>query len=444
MVLIYLRDVMPILISCAIFSMLAMAHKIFLPGKYSAFMQYKEEENVRKTIQSTSIRIIYLMVGTLCLNNILGFSEKQIGIGIFIACFLNIWTAIIQNRLLKLRKNRTEWLLLVGYVLFICTSVFIEIVTIRLIIPLLRGDTTVYWFDNQGVTILLSLFLMAFPVTVETILAKFARIVVIQTIDTFLEEVYILEQQFAINNYLIEKNKFVIDKEAKENDINAILLETVLKLEIFYRGRIYNRILEKIICRFFPKIAIKKNISVGIAQIRISTAEDILRKDASSFLGEICNDEFNIKICAKLIKKIINEYETLEEKNEWPYEQYVDIYDYISCQYLGAFVWQKDKTTLVYSAVLRSFMKEEKLYYMGTEQAGRCLVKIWKTGELQIQYNEFQELLEKIEECTIVRKAIYIDNQKVILEFICDNKDYVGLANQFGKEHHCEFYVDDI
>ena len=98
---------------------------------------------------------------------------------------------------------------------------------------------------------------MAFPVTVETILAKFARIVVIQTIDTFLEEVYILEQQFAINNYLIEKNKFVIDKEAKENDINAILLETVLKLEIFYRGRIYNRILEKIICRFFPKIAIK-------------------------------------------------------------------------------------------------------------------------------------------------------------------------------------------
>ena len=86
------------------------------------------------------------------------------------------------------------------------------------------------------------------------------------------------------------------------------MLETVLKLEIFYRGRIYNRILEKIICRFFPKIAIKKNISVGIAQIRISTAEDILRKDASSFLGEICNDEFNIKICAKLIKKIINEY----------------------------------------------------------------------------------------------------------------------------------------
>lgn len=96
---------MPILISCAIFSMLAMAHKIFLPGKYSAFMQYKEEENVRKTIQSTSIRIIYLMVGTLCLNNILGFSEKQIGIGIFIACFFKYLASNNTESVIKIKKK---------------------------------------------------------------------------------------------------------------------------------------------------------------------------------------------------------------------------------------------------------------------------------------------------------------------------------------------------
>lgn len=38
------------------------------------------------------------------LKLILEFTEKQIGIGIFIACFLNIWPAIIQNQLLKFRK----------------------------------------------------------------------------------------------------------------------------------------------------------------------------------------------------------------------------------------------------------------------------------------------------------------------------------------------------
>lgn len=70
--------------------------------------------------------------------------------------------------------------------------------TIRLFIPLLKGDTTVYWLDNQAITMFFSLILLAFPVTVETILSKFARIVVVQTIDTFVEEVYILEHQLNI------------------------------------------------------------------------------------------------------------------------------------------------------------------------------------------------------------------------------------------------------
>jgi hypothetical protein len=95
--LIYVSDVVPILTSGLIFSMLAMAHRVFLPNKYSAFLQFKEEEDVNKTVQSTIIRIIYLIVGTCVLNILFGFGEKQICIGIIGACFLNVWPAIIQH-----------------------------------------------------------------------------------------------------------------------------------------------------------------------------------------------------------------------------------------------------------------------------------------------------------------------------------------------------------
>ena len=61
-------------------------------------------------------------------------------------------------------------------------------------IPLLRGDMTVYWLDNQAITIVFSLMMLAVPILVEAVIAKFARIVVVQTIDTFREEVYILER----------------------------------------------------------------------------------------------------------------------------------------------------------------------------------------------------------------------------------------------------------
>lgn len=443
MVLIYLSDLIPILISWVMFSVLAMAHRILIPAKYSAFLQFKEEENVNKTIQSTSIRIMYLIVGTSFLKLFLGYTEKQIGIGIFIACFLNIWPAIIQNQLLKLRKNRTEWLILCGYLLFIATSIFVEIMTIRLFIPLLKGDTTVYWLDNQAITMFFSLILLAFPVTVEAILSKFARIVVVQTIDTFVEEVYILEHQLNMEHPLIEENKFIIEKIARDNDVSVVLLETVLRLEIFYRGRKYNRMIEKFICRFFPRIAIKKNISVGVAQIRISTAEEILRENPFNFIKKICDDKLNIEICARLLRNIINKYEDMKETGSYYCEDYEDIYDYIACEYLGAYAEQKDKTALIYSAVLRSFMREKKIYYMGAEQTGRCLVKIYKDKNQEIDYNDFQEFIEKIEGEVIIQKKVFIDSQELSLEFICDDQYYIGLANQFAKDNKFEFLVSE-
>ena len=50
MALIYLSDLIPILISWVMFSMLAMAHRVLLPAKYSTFLQFKEEEDVNKTM----------------------------------------------------------------------------------------------------------------------------------------------------------------------------------------------------------------------------------------------------------------------------------------------------------------------------------------------------------------------------------------------------------
>ena len=167
---------------------------------------------------------------------LLGFSEKQIGIGIIVACFLNVWPAIIQHQLLKLKKTRTEWLILVGYIVFIGTSWFVEVVTVRLFIPVLQGDSTIYWLDNQAITFLFSLIMMAFPIPLEAIISKFACVVVVQTIDTFIEEVYILEHQLNMECPQIEKNKYHIDRVARENDISILLLETVLRLEVFYRA----------------------------------------------------------------------------------------------------------------------------------------------------------------------------------------------------------------
>ena len=133
----------------------------------------------------------------------------------------------------------------------------------------------------------------------------------------------------------------------------------------------------------------------------------------------------------------------MKETGSYYCEDYEDIYDYIACEYLGAYAEQKDKTALIDSAVLRSFMREKKIYYMGAEQTGRCLVKIYKDKNPEIDYNDFQEFIEKIEGEVIIQKKVFIDSQELSLEFICDDQYYIGLANQFAKDNKFEFLVSE-
>lgn len=439
MVLVYCSDIIPILISCLVFSSLSFVHRVLAPGKYSPYLQFKEEENSKKTAQSTAIRIIYLIIGTLFLNLLLGYTEKQIGFGVFIVCFLNVWPSIIQNQLFKLLKTGKEVMILFGYLLFIGASVFVIVLTIRLFIPLLKGDIRIYWLDNQAISILSSLCLMALPIPVETLVAKYSRVVVVQTIDTFVEEVYILEHQLSMKNYRIEKNKYVIDKVARENDISAKLLETVLRLEVFYRGRMYNRLLEWFICKFFTKIAICKDISVGLAQIKISTAERVLRKDANMFMKNICTDKFNIDVCGKLLRDLINQYNDAVRSNDYLINEYTDVYDYLSCKYLGADIWHKNKTALIYSAVLRSNMILEEIEYTGTELLDRYSVVMSKKGKLKIRHDDFKKLLNNLDDNILIQKEVFVDKKELYLEFIGNryNKHCIKNVKKFAKKYNC-------
>ena len=441
MTFIYYKDIFPIIISWFIFFLLAASHRILLPNQYGSFLQFKEEENTKKTVQSSSIRILYLIIGTLFLHLVLSFTKKQIIIGVFIVCFLNVWPAIIQNQLLKIRKNKTAWLLLIGYILFIIFSILITIITIDIFIPVLLGNSSIYWLDNQAITIITTLFMLIVPtLSLEAILSKFTRIVIVQNIDTFIEEVYILQNQLNMDQPMIEKNKYSINKVAKENDINIKLLETTLRLEIFYRGREYNIILEKIICNFFSKIARKKDISVGIAQIKISTAEKLLKEDYPKFIKKICSDEFNISLCGKLLNHLINNY----KENSYISTDYEDIYDYIACEYLGTDSYQKNKTALIYSSVLRSFMNTKKLYYTGSKEITRYLIHIYKYDTQYLNLNIINKFLDDYARDITFQKERFIKNKLVELEFICHEYTYVENYREFADDYKLKFEILEI
>ena len=428
MTLIYINDIVPIIVTAVVFSVMAVAHRILIPSKYSAFLQFKEEEDSKKTAQSTTIRILYLIIGTFLLSEIFSFSDKQISIGLFISNFLNVWPAIVQHQLLKLRNARTEWLLLLGYICFVLFSGLVEKITFYMLIPILKGEQQIYWLENQAISIIASLLFIAVPIPIETLLAKLTHITVVQTIDTFHEEIYILEKQLNIKSPYIEKNKYAIDDSAKQNDIPVELLKTILKLEIFYRYRSYNRITEFIICKFFKKIAVKKDISVGLAQIKVSTASQVLRLRPESFISSLINDQMNISVCGKYLRSLIDEYNYRMATEPYQIEdRYIDVFDYIACKYLGGIAETKEKTVLVYSALLRSILSNVPLIYLGSDGRNNYNIIIWDDREEKISYKEFIDLSEQLKSYGILKREIYVYGTKAELELYCQKCDSISM-----------------
>ena len=210
-----MEDLIPVISTAIIFSWMAIVHRLLLPGYYSSYLVFKTEEDVQKTAKSTLLRVVYVVGMAMILNVFLGFSTKQICYGVGVACFLNVWPAIIQYKLLKL-NSKQKVMQLTGYLLFVVVSVLMTYMAIEVFLPILQGEDG-DWLtnDNKVIEWMMAIIALIIPISIETVIAKFASIVVVLDLDTFHEDLEILKYQLAIPNRIVERNKYILD-EMKE------------------------------------------------------------------------------------------------------------------------------------------------------------------------------------------------------------------------------------
>lgn len=143
-----------------------------------------------------------------------------------------------------------------------------------------------------------------------------------------------------------------INRYSEKYKINKWLLKSVLQLEQLNRGSFLLSVYERILCYIFPAIAIKKDLSIGLAQLKISTAVQVLEKNPQSILKKLFDPEFNIRVCAKYLKTIEKEYVIMIPQI---IRDEIDIYKYIACRYLGFDTETNHKTVDLYAAIMRSY-----------------------------------------------------------------------------------------
>lgn len=439
MITLYSKDFLHILITAICFSGFAMIHRTLFPSEYSSVLQF--EENEQRTLHSTVIRILYIMTGTLLFSRIFLFSNLQIVCGVFIASFLNVWPAIVQHHLLKLIQSKAHWMLLFRYLLFVIISVIISAITVDRLIPLLKGKESIYILDNQGISILFWFITMLLPLSAEQMIIKYSKVIVPIRIDTFQEELSIMKWILKEKDLFDQKNKYIIEHMSRKYDLHVQWLQSILKMERYYRDNSWNRIVEYLLCFWFPNYAIKMDVSLGAAQIRISTAQKVLGQNPDFFIRKMWREDYNIELCAQYLRSLINDYFTMKRNaEEWCLTNYQDLFDYVACKYLGCDPSEKKPAAFIYSAILRSLLRHG-IYYEGSENAENYYLHISADGS--IPPNTYEQVKGELENNGKILKEIYIEKEKTEFIIYCRAHYMINSLRQIAENHALKVEILD-
>jgi glycerophosphoryl diester phosphodiesterase len=174
--------------------------------------------------------------------------------------------------------------------------------------------------------------------------------------------------------------KKLINDMSDKNNIDSEILMTILLIEEFNRGSICHQLQEKFLVSLFPGIVLKKDMSLGLGQIKLSTASRLLDVSKGEALPLLMNPIKNIEICARYLALLLKQYnEFIDQYNKaldvnsamnpiskkdksvlslggYIIQYDFDEFDYIAKNYLGTINY-KQYEGLLYAAIIRNRVK---------------------------------------------------------------------------------------
>ncbi len=346
-------DLLIILIAGIFFRAASSMQKMLFGADYSTIYDvvvYRNTENFAKTY---AFRLLLLIMICMLIDWITPDYRnlQRLVVGIGLGSFLQVWPAIVNYHLLRLPLRREKLAYLLGCISYIAVCVAAVWITFHLLFPLLREEKEVYLLNNSGVQIVMTLISYSFLGGFELLFSKEKRTRRYISIEGFEEEKKILQVQMEIESFYVDLYSNEIKKYSIQNGISERMLRGILILEFIHRGAFIIRTFESVVCKCMPMLAIKHDFTVGLGQIKISTAKNVLQESPLKFIHKLCETDFNIQVCARYIAKLSQEFMEQEIAE--------DYYRYIACEYLGYDFYTEEKTAELYAAALRALDSAE-------------------------------------------------------------------------------------
>lgn len=330
------------------------------PADYFSIRAIAVNADKNRIVKSSFLKI-FITFAVCFIFHFLSFSDKVLLLAFFIKEFLQIWVAMVQLKIFS-KWNKFKIKYFFTCICYFLSALFYAWWSLYQLIPAFTEGKPLLLFSNDFANVVISMFLYIVPIPLDYGLISSKMNIKYTDIDSFHADTIIAINQMDIESLYVDEYNYEIQKYSKENNIPYELLHTILCLEYANRSSYGYKFIENVLVKFFKNTVVKMDISIGLSQIKPSTAKELLKKSPYEFLDDMMNNDFSIQLCAKLLRSILDKYEI--EFNQYIENDFAlnNIWCYIASEYLCGCATSYRRNTLIYETILATECQDSNIY----------------------------------------------------------------------------------
>jgi hypothetical protein len=313
---------------------------IFLPLQLAAFhgLHYEMRDVIfhiqaKKAFWACLMRLSVIVLYTLIFQYWIGFMANEVFVGLCLSHVLWVLPAFIRYKFYIFYKSKARAIYALMMVCSVLYGVFAALLATGIYPPAVLG--------------------LLLPLVIRLMLNRFdEQNPVAIDYDTFPADMSHTWRKISrYDKYYEAKYGPLIADASKLYNLNPTMIKYLFILVHDHRGGWYYKLGEYILCYFFPKIAVRLDISVGIAQIKISLAQKYYNQPPRTFLRKLLTPQNQVDLCSRYFRDIYDEY--LIEKNKYD-DDVESLCYYLARRYTGAIITRDRKFVHIYATIFKS------------------------------------------------------------------------------------------
>ena len=350
-----------IIILAVVYLLLIPFQMVVFPTNYFSVREIIYDEDPHKALRAAACRLVFIAVLTLVCF-FLKYEPSEVYWGVAIGSFLCVWPSIYHYQLFAFFHQRIKLFYFLSCVMSVVFTLACAWFSYTTLIPMIFSAKEFALLDNAGISFFWQLLGITTPFGIREVLERAEEGNPHMDAATFPADLIMTERKLWFERHFCEDYENELVTAAEKYNLSYELLTTIICLERINRKTWYMQQAERVVCRWFPNLAIKKNMSLGLAQISVAVAKRYYQQAPQRFLNKMLQPEESIMLCAFYLRELIDQF---LDQGGWAEVPEVDgvcaeleIHDFlalfIASQYICGCNVSLKKYVLVYMTLLGS------------------------------------------------------------------------------------------